>query len=92
MDSHHFLRPENLLLNLYRVYVELIYTLMGLLLLYLFTALTISFLCSILESVLLSTPMSFISMKESEGHKSAILLKKYKQDIDKPISAILSFH
>lgn len=65
---------------------------MGLLLLYLFTALSISFLCSILESVLLSTPMSFISMKESEGHKSAILLKKYKQDIDKPISAILSLN
>ena len=65
---------------------------MGLLLLYLFSALTISFLCSILESVLLSTPMSFISMKEGEGHKSAALLKKYKQDIDRPISAILSLN
>ena len=65
---------------------------MGLLLLYLFSALTISFLCSILESVLLSTPMSFISMKEGEGHKTAALLKEYKQDIDRPISAILSLN
>lgn len=65
---------------------------MGLLLLYLFSALTISFLCSILESVLLSTPMSFITMRENEGYKSAALLKKYKQDIDRPISAILSLN
>ena len=60
-------------------------------LLYLFMALGISFTCSVLEAVLLSTPMSFITMKEQEGGgKSALLLKKYKQNIDKPISAILS--
>lgn len=62
---------------------------MGLLLLYLFAALVVSFLCSILEAVLLSTPMSFISMLEKEERPGASLLKKYKQDIDKPISAIL---
>lgn len=65
---------------------------MGLLLLYLFTALGISFLCSILEAVLLSTPMSFISMKETEGARGAARLKAYKTDIDKPISAILSLN
>lgn len=65
---------------------------MGLLLLYLLIALCISFLCSVLEAVLLSTPMSFITMKESEGEKQALRLKKYKQDIDKPISAILSLN
>lgn len=65
---------------------------MGLLLLFLFSALGISFLCSILEAVLLSVPMSYISMLEREGRKGANLLKKYKQDIDRPISAILSLN
>ena len=65
---------------------------MGLLLLYLFTALSLSFLCSILEAVLLSTPMSFITMKENEGNKTAKKLKIFKQDIDRPISAILSLN
>ena len=65
---------------------------MGLLLLYLFSAIFISFLCSILEAVLLSTPMSFISAKESEGKSVAHLLKRYKQDIDRPISAILTLN
>lgn len=65
---------------------------MGLIFLYLFGALGISFLCSILEAVLLSTPMSYISMKEEEGNKTASLLKKYKTDIDGPVAAILSLN
>lgn len=65
---------------------------MGLLLLYLIGALSISFLCSILEAVLLSVPMSFVSMLETEGRKGTPLLKKYKQNIDKPIAAILSLN
>ena len=65
---------------------------MGLLFLYLALALSISFLCSVMEAVLLSTPMSFITMKEQAGIKSATLLKKQKQDIDKPIAAILSLN
>ena len=36
--------------------------------------------------------MSYISMLENEGRKGAALLKKYKQDIDRPISAILSLN
>ena len=65
---------------------------MFLLLTYLIGALSLSFLCSILETVLLSTPMSYISLKESEGAKNAKLLKKYKTDIDRPIAAILSLN
>lgn len=65
---------------------------MGLVLLYLTLALSVSFLCSVMEAVLLSTPMSFITMKEQAGVKSATLLKKLKQDIDKPIAAILSLN
>ena len=65
---------------------------MGLVILYLLMALFVSFLCSVLEAVLLSTPMSFITMKEQNGAKNAPLMKKLKQDIDKPISAILSLN
>lgn len=65
---------------------------MTLLFFYLFGALGISFLCSILEAVLLSTPMSFISMKESQGDKTAPLLHKYKNDIDRPVAAILALN
>ena len=52
----------------------------------------ISFLCSLLESVLMSTPISYITMKEEEGDKNAALFMKYKQDPDRPLSAILSLN
>ena len=54
---------------------------MTLMLTYLFGALAISFLCSIMEAVLLSTPMSFITMKEEQGVKTASLMKEYKNNI-----------
>lgn len=65
---------------------------MELIIIYLIVALAVSFLCSIMEAVLLSTPVSFITMKENEGVKTAVLLKQQKQNIDKPISAILSLN
>ena len=55
-------------------------------------ALALSFLCSILEAVLLSTPLSFISMKENQGNKTATLMKQYKNNVDKPVGAILSLN
>lgn len=65
---------------------------MTLILLYLIGALAVSFLCSVLEAVLLSTPVSFISMKESQGVKAAFLLMKYKTNIDRPVAAILTLN
>ena len=65
---------------------------MELVLLYLLLALSVSFLCSVLEAVLLSTPMPFITMKEQEGAKNAPLMMRLIQDFDKPISAILSLN
>ncbi|MCM1079822.1 MAG: CNNM domain-containing protein [Bacteroidales bacterium] len=59
---------------------------------YLVGALFVSFLCSVLEAVLLSTPMSFITMKENEGAANAALLKEFKTNIDRPIAAILSLN
>ncbi len=65
---------------------------MTLLIVFLLGAISVSFLCSILEAVLMSTPLSYINMREDEGYKPARLLKKYKQDNAKAIAAILSLN
>ena len=65
---------------------------MTLLFVYLFLALVISFLCSILESVLLSTPQSYLIVKQEKGLKWADLFIHHKSFIDKPLSAILSMN
>ncbi len=65
---------------------------MFLLLFYLFLALFVSFLCSVMESVLLSTPLSFLNVKEESGHKSATTFIKLKKNIDRPLAAILSLN
>ena len=65
---------------------------MGLIIFYLMSALALSFLCSILEAVLLSTPMSYITMKVGQGNKTAVQLQKYKSNVDRPVGAILSLN
>ncbi len=65
---------------------------MTLLLIYLFIALFTSFLCSIMEAVLLSTPLSYLKSRIENGDRSAELLLSHKADIDKPLSAILSLN
>jgi len=40
----------------------------------------------------MSTPLSYINMREDEGYKPATLLKKFKQDNAKAIAAILSLN
>lgn len=65
---------------------------MVLIVLYFLGALSLSFMCSVLEAVLLSTPMSYISMKEKQGNATASLMKRYKENIDRPVGAILSLN
>ena len=65
---------------------------MTLLIVFLLGAMSISFLCSVLESVLMSTPLSYITMREDEGYRPATLLKRYKQDNARAIAAILSLN
>lgn len=65
---------------------------MTLLLIYLFIALFISFICSIMEAVLLSTPISWLKSRLESGDKTAGTMITLKEDIDKPLSAILSLN
>lgn len=65
---------------------------MGLLLLFLLGAMGISFVCSVLESVLMSTPVSYLTMLQEEGNKNAGLFLRLKDNIDSPIAAILSLN
>ena len=65
---------------------------MILLLFYLFLALVVSFLCSIMEAVLLSTPQSFLVVKYENGNAWARFFIGLKTKIDKPLSAILSLN
>ncbi len=48
-----------------------------------------SFLCSVLESVILSTNFSYISVVENENPKTGKLLKELKTNIDQSIASIL---
>ncbi len=62
------------------------------LLLYFFLALGVSFLCSLLESVLLSLTRSHIGVLIKENHTSGRLLEKLKENINRPLAAILSLN
>ena len=65
---------------------------MTLLLIFLLGAMLISFMCSILEASLMSTPLSYVNMREDEGYKPATRFKRYKTDNARPIAAILSLN
>ena len=63
---------------------------MTLLITYLLIALLVSFLCSILEAVLLSSTPSYIeSLGKKDNSDTAEMLRNLKSNIDKPISSIL---
>jgi CBS domain containing-hemolysin-like protein len=63
-------------------------------LLILFASLSIffSFLCSILEAVLLSVSSTFIEVEKGEKKSYAFQLEKLKNDVDKPLIAILTLN
>jgi len=62
---------------------------MSYLILFFLLSVTISFLCSVLESVLLSTQMSFVSLLEKESPKTGRLLRSHKENINVSIASIL---
>lgn len=57
-----------------------------------FLSIAFSFLCSILEAVLLSVTPRYIKDQKNKGTSTGELLAKYKEDIDRPLSAILTLN
>ena len=65
---------------------------MILLVTYLLIALAISFLCSLLEAVLLSVPKSYIAVLVERGNITGQRLQRMKNEIDQPLAAILTLN
>jgi len=65
---------------------------MTLLIIYVSATLLFSFLCSISEAVLLSITSPYIISLEQKGKYSGKLLRKLKDDINSPLSAILTLN
>lgn len=68
------------------------HVLMSLLIGFFVLSITISFLCSIWEAVLLSITPSYIKRAEKENPEIFLKLSSFKTDIDKPLSAILTLN
>jgi len=65
---------------------------MTLLILFVVLAIGVSFLCSILEAVLLSISPSYVEASEEEKPKFAEKLRGLRADIERPLAAILSLN
>lgn len=65
---------------------------MGLLILIAIISTLVSFICSILEAVLLSITPTFINVKKKEGKTFATTLEELKKDVDQPLIAILTLN
>jgi CBS domain containing-hemolysin-like protein len=65
---------------------------MALLLTFLLFAISVSFLCSLLESVLLSVPHSHVAALAEQGNVTGTRLRRMKDDINQPLAAILTLN
>ncbi|MEM6783742.1 MAG: hemolysin family protein [Bacteroidota bacterium] len=65
---------------------------MTLLLVYVAIAIGVSFICSIMEAVLLSVTPAYIGALEEENPSASARLKKLKEDVDEPLSGILTLN
>ncbi|MCP4120003.1 MAG: HlyC/CorC family transporter [Desulfobacteraceae bacterium] len=65
---------------------------MSLLIFYIFIALSFSFMCSLMEAVLLSVPHSYIALMEKNNPKAGKRFRILKTNIDRPLAAILSLN
>ena len=66
---------------------------MGLLIFYITLALGVSFMCSILEAVVLSTPQTYVNILQNEGKRTADMWAHLKDDDSvRPLTAILTLN
>lgn len=64
----------------------------GMLLFYITLAISLSFLCSILEAVLLSATPSYVEGLAQQGKRVGLLMRRHKVNVERPISAILTLN
>lgn len=62
------------------------------LLLFILLALGVSFVCSLCEAVLFSTSRSHIELQVQAGRRAGRLLRQQKENVDRPITAILTLN
>jgi CBS domain containing-hemolysin-like protein len=65
---------------------------MLLLIIYVLIALVFSFLCSIAEAVILSVRASYVALLEQEGKHSGVLLRELRENLNRPLAAILTLN
>lgn len=65
---------------------------MTLLLLYVALAIGVSFACSVMEAVLLSVTPGYIGALERKGHPAGPRLRELKDEIERPLAAILTLN
>ena len=65
---------------------------MATLILFFVISIVFSFLCSILEAVILSVTPPYVSRMQNDKPQIGKLLNVYKEDIDRPLSAILTLN
>ncbi|MEO0856834.1 MAG: CNNM domain-containing protein, partial [Bacteroidota bacterium] len=65
---------------------------MTLLLVYVAIAIGVSFICSIMEAVLLSVTPAYIGALEENNPSASARLKELKEDVDEPLSGILTLN
>jgi len=65
---------------------------MTLLIVFVAMALGISFVCSIAEAVLLSITPAYVALLQEKGKRSGEMLFQLKENVDRPLTAILTLN
>ncbi|MCB1759769.1 MAG: HlyC/CorC family transporter [Gammaproteobacteria bacterium] len=63
-----------------------------LLIIFFLIAIVTSFLCSLWEATLLSITPSYAQLKQQEGERVGALIQSFKENIDRPLAAILTLN
>lgn len=95
IESNHKIEFSSFNINEYSFLVDLRFNTnynMFLLIVFFCLSIVFSFLCSIWEAVLLSVTPSYVRRKVAEGSSLGKQLESYKEDIDRPLSAILTLN
>ncbi len=65
---------------------------MGLLIFSCLFAISMSFLCSLLEATLLSISYAHVQLLKNQNNKAGLILDRFKHEIDRPLAALLTLN